>query len=233
MNGAYGGGAWGGPPMAGGAKMAAIHQCLDALRPPSPPLQRHAAPIASMPALDALPSPLEPFCPPPLAPPPQAEAPPQTIVAAQVPIEAASSMPPLEIHRIAPKTTTTTPVEGPDNSVCAVAAPSATTSARATAALRSPAVLALGAAIVVVLVLVVVAPPFVLKRRGGPGASTDPAWRWARPRAQVDPIRLLAWGMLAAAAAFVLPLAIERLIATPTDHGPKTGGLFCRKRTQT
>lgn len=227
MNGAYGGGAWGGPPMAGGAKMAAIHQCLDALRPPSPPLQRRAAPIAPMPALDALPSPIEPFCPPLSLP---AEAPSQTTLTTQVPTEAAPTMPPLEVHRVAPKTTTAAPAAAPDSSTCVTATPSA--SARATAALRSPAVLAIGTAIVVVLVLVVVAPPFVLKRRGGPGASTDPAWRWARPRAQVDPIRLLAWGMLAAAAAFVLPLAVERLVAAPTDHGAKTGGLFCRKRTQ-
>lgn len=231
MNSVYGGSAWGGPSMAGGAKMAAIHQCLDALRPPSPPLRRHTAPVVPMAALDALPSPLEPFCPPL---PPPLEAPSQTVPVAQALPEAAPAVSPPKVHYVAQDTTTTTtttPIATSGSSVCASGG-SSTAAARATAALRSPAVLAIGAAIVVVLVLVVVAPPFVLKRRGGTAASGDPTWRWARPRAQVDPVRLLAWGMLAAAAAFVLPLAVERLVAAPSDHAPKTGALFCRKRPQ-
>ncbi|WBR14391.1 hypothetical protein pkur_cds_216 [Pandoravirus kuranda] len=228
MNSAYGASAWGGPSMAGGAKMAAIHQCLDALRPPSPPLRRHAAPAAPMAALDALPSPIEPFCPLPPPPPPPLETSPQTAPVAQA--ETAPTMLAPKLQRAAQETTAAS-AEASNGPVRAAAAPSMA-SARATSALRSPAVLAIGAAVVVVLVLVVVAPPFVLKKRGGPGVSGDPACRWARPRAQIDPVRLLAWGMLTAAAAFVLPLAVERLTAAPLDRAPKTGTLFCRKRTQ-
>nr|UDO47779.1 hypothetical protein [Pandoravirus massiliensis] len=235
MSSAYAGGAWGGPSTAGGAKMAAIHQCLDALRPPSPPPQRHTAPVVPMPpimgALDALPSPLEPFCPPTPDGAPRA-------VAVQTHTDAPLTIAGGETHPIArPATTTTTAVAAtiPAGASDRVVPPApsksaASASARAAAALRSPAVLAIGAALVVVLVLVVVAPPFVLKKRGSLGASGDPAWRWARPRAQVDPIRLLAWGLLTAAAAFVLPLAVERLVAAPSgDTPPEASGLFCRK----
>lgn len=200
MNGNYGGGGpWGGPPMSGGSKMAAIHQCLDAMRPLSPRPAFVPQPPPTMAALDALP---EPFCP--QVPPPPSfihEPPPAPVQTCEVPMVRPAEAAPAAC----PAPTPTEP------------AARATGSERAAAVLRSPALLALATAVVVVLVLIVVAPPFVLRKRSGAGAHGDPAWRWARPRAQVDPVRLLVWGVLAGAAAFALPLAIDRVTSPPAS----------------
>lgn len=207
MHGNYSGGSWRAPPMSGGSKMAAIHQCLDAMRPLSPrPAFIAPVPAPSMAALDALP---DPFCPqptvapsapamhapPPCEQPPAPPAPPPPVVVSVAPCPAPTPA--------APETT-----------------PRAAASERAAAALRSPALLALAAAVVAVLVLIVVAPPFVLRKRGSAGPHADPACRWSKPRAQIDPVRLLVWGLLAGAAAFVLPLAVDRVMGPPSPPQP-------------
>ncbi|AGO82348.1 hypothetical protein pdul_cds_336 [Pandoravirus dulcis] len=208
MHGNYSGGSWRAPPMSGGSKMAAIHQCLDAMRPLSPrPAFIAPMPAPSMAALDALP---EPFCPqPPVA--PLAPA-----VHAPLPCEQPSlppSPPPPPVVVSAASCPAPTPA-APETT------PRAAASERAAAALRSPALLALAAAVVAVLVLIVVAPPFVLRKRGGVGSHADPACRWSKPRAQIDPVRLLVWGLLAGAAAFVLPLAVDRVVTAPSPPQP-------------
>jgi hypothetical protein len=73
--------------------------------------------------------------------------------------------------------------------------------------------LAIATAVVVALVLMVVAPPFVLRKRTAAKTHGDPTCRWSRPRPQVDPVRLVVWGLLAGAAAFALPLAIDKVMA--------------------
>ncbi|AJF98189.1 hypothetical protein TW95_gp1455 [Pandoravirus inopinatum] len=206
MHSNYGGGSWRAPPTSGGSKMAAIHQCLDAMRPLSPcPTFAPAVVAPTMAALDALP---EPFCPQPVAP-----------VASLAPVvHAQPPMPPCEPPP--PQVAVVTSTASCPTATAPETTARAAASERAAAALRSPALLALATAIVVVLVLIVVAPPFVLRKRGGVGSHTDPACRWSKPRAQVDPVRLLVWGLLAGAAAFALPLAIDRVMTPPSPTKP-------------
>ncbi|AGO83880.2 hypothetical protein psal_cds_288 [Pandoravirus salinus] len=207
MHSNYVGGSWRAPPMSGGSKMAAIHQCLDAMRPLSP----CPAFAPTMTALDALP---EPFCPQPAA-----------VAASLAP--AVHAQPPAPLCEPSPPPPPQ-PTVSPPTPACLPAAPSSpetttrtAASERAAAALRSPALLALATAIVVMLVLIVVAPPFVLRKRGAAGSHGDPACRWSKPRAEVDPVRLLLWGALAGAAAFALPLAIDRVMAPPLPSSAK------------
>ncbi|AVK74700.1 hypothetical protein pqer_cds_278 [Pandoravirus quercus] len=209
MHSNYGGGSWRAPPMSGGSKMAAIHQCLDAMRPLSPcPPFAPAMVAPTMAALDALP---EPFCPQPAPP----IAPLAPVVHAQPAAPPCELPPPQVVAATSTASCPTATTPAPETTARAVA------SERAAAALRSPALLALATAIVVVLVLIVVAPPFVLRKRGGVGSHDDPSCRWSKPRAQVDPVRLLVWGLLAGAAAFALPLAIDRVMTPPSPSSTK------------
>nr|UMO78272.1 hypothetical protein [Pandoravirus belohorizontensis] len=219
MHGNYSGGSWRAPPMSGGSKMAAIHQCLDAMRPLSPrPAFIAPASAPSMAALDALP---DPFCSQPAVAPlaPAVHAPPPPCEQPPPPAPAPPPAPVVVSVAACPAPTPAAPET----------APRATASERAAAALRSPALLALATAVVAVLVLVVVAPPFVLRKRGGAGSHADPACRWSKPRAQIDPVRLLVWGLLAGAAAFVLPLAVDRVML-PTSTPQQTKAVPRRRK---
>ena len=208
--------------------MAAINQCLDAMCPPIPsthagvgPLIDQTDPFQSVPSAMGL---SQQACdrPAPIMPPPP--PPPQPLSASAPVAGSLSSTMPAAAQR------------QQDSEAVAVAAAAAAAERstsdrdearqRALAALRSPALLAVATAVVVVLVLAVVAPPFVLKRRtraSGAGAQSDPACRWSRPRAQLDPARLALWGALAGAAAFLLPLAVDRLLGPTTAITPCGG----------
>jgi hypothetical protein len=93
------------------------------------------------------------------------------------------------------------------------------------AVLQSPIAVAAAVALLVAALLAVVAPPFVLKPRRGGGnggaATCDPSSRWSRPRQQVSPARIALWSLAAGLAAFLLPLAVDRVraatVATERD----------------